>query len=436
MIFIKKYRRKFSEKFGTGSEGAIFRNMAKLVTGDGIARVIGLATTPIITRIYLPEHMGVLSVFTAIIAIIAPLATFRYSTAIPLPKNDGLALNLVTLSFSILLTTTTLTFLVFALFSPQLLSLFSMEQLIPFWYLIPIAFFGTGCYELLSQWTVRKKSFSVLAKTKISQKVVGAFAKILLGLLGLKPLGLLIGQVFTQAGGILSLAKNFQKGFNNSSNQISKKRVLFLSKWYSGFPKYRVPSQFLLTLTGKTPLLFFAWKYNSEVTGQIGLALMMLSLPITLIGASTGKAFYAEIAVIGKKRANEIFLITTRIIKKLSLLSIIPFILIVILGPWLFQNIFGDLWREAGVFARYLSIYLLAQFVYSPISEGIFNVFEKQSLVLAVEISRLTITFIIFLIAHLTNATPNYTLMLYSLGLTLHYSISTIILMNIIKKKS
>lgn len=434
MKYLNSLKNIVNKKLGTGSEGAIFRNMAKLVTGDGIARVIGLATTPIITRIYLPEHMGVLSVFTAIVSIIAPLATFRYSTAIPLPKNDGLALNLVFLSFSILLVSTSLTFLVFALLNQQILSLFSMEQLIPYWWLIPIAFAGTGSYELLSQWTVRKKGFAVLAKTKVTQKIIGAGSKIMLGVLGLKPLGLLVGQIFTQAGGIFSLAKHFRNGYNSFSNQITKNRVIFLSKWYSGFPKYRVPSQFLLILSGKAPLLYFAWKYNAEVTGQIGLALMMLSLPITLIGTSTGKAFYAEIAAIGKKRASEILLITTRIIKKLSLISIIPFLLIILLGPWLFQNLFGEVWREAGVFARYLSFYLIIQFIYSPISEGIFNVFEKQSLVLVVEMSRVSITFLVFLMAYLIGAQPNFTLILYSLGLTLHYSVSAIILLSIIKK--
>ena len=51
-------------------ESAIFRNMMKLITGDGIARIIGLVSAPIITRIYLPEHMGVLSVFSSLIDII------------------------------------------------------------------------------------------------------------------------------------------------------------------------------------------------------------------------------------------------------------------------------------------------------------------------------------------------------------------------------
>src|SRR5690625_2843667 len=80
------------------SESAIIKNMAKLASGDGISRVIGIATMPIITRIYLPEHLGVLSVFVAIVAIIAPIATFRYSLAIPLPESAVMAVNIVGLA--------------------------------------------------------------------------------------------------------------------------------------------------------------------------------------------------------------------------------------------------------------------------------------------------------------------------------------------------
>lgn len=421
---------------GTSHESAIFRNMAKLFTGDGIARIIGIITAPIITRIYLPEHMGVLSVFIAIVTILAPLATLRYSLAIPLPKNDRKAFNLTVLSFFILFISSILFFLIFYLFGNSILALFSMEQISPYWYLLPIAFLGTGLYELLTGWAIRLKAFSPLAKTKVWQKTVGASIKIILGLFGIKPLGLLIGQIFTQAGGIVSLFRNFRLKFKENINFIDKKQLRFLTFRYFDFPKYRVPAQFLLALTARAPLLFFAWNFDAKITGQIGLATMMLSFPITLIGYTTGKAYYAEIATIGEKMPEKILKITKNITFKLFLFSIIPFSLIFLLGPWLFQIVFGKLWYEAGIYARILSFYLLAQFVYSPISEGVFNVFEKQSLVLLLEIIRFSITIIVFGISYFLKWEPTYVLSLYSIMLTIHYSISTFIIFHIIKIKT
>mgnify|MGYP000891569583 CR=1 FL=1 len=415
-------------------EGAIFRNMTKLITGDGIARVIGLITAPIITRIYLPEHMGVLSVFTSLVALMVPFGTFRYSLAIPLPKNDGSAFNISVLSFLLLSISTLFLFFIFMFFGQGILVFFSMDQITIYWWLVPIAFAGTGLYELLSGWAIRKKEFNPLAKTKVWQKIIGDVVKVSFGFIGIRPLGLLIGYILNQAGGIIRLFKDLKKHFVNNVRYISKKRIIFFSKRYSDFPKYRIPSQFLLNLSAKAPLLYFAWHFGADTTGQIGLATMMLSLPISLIGYTTGKAYYAEIATIGKRMPDKIFKITKNVARKLFLFSIIPFSVILFFGPVIFEIVFGVKWYEAGVFASILSPYLLTQFIYSPISEGILSVFEKQSMVLLIEISRVLMTFFVFFISFLMKWTPNYTLILYSIGLSLHYFFATYLVFWIIKK--
>src|SRR5690554_432400 len=89
-------------KKSRSAEASIFKNMAKLTAGTGLAKVIGVLSAPIITRIYLPEDFGVLSIFTSVIALIVPLGILRYSLALPLPKNDGLATNIAVFSSAIL----------------------------------------------------------------------------------------------------------------------------------------------------------------------------------------------------------------------------------------------------------------------------------------------------------------------------------------------
>lgn len=416
-------------------EGVIFRNMIKLISGDGLARIIGLVTAPIITRIYLPEHMGVLSVFTSLVALMVPFGTFRYSLAIPLPKNDGSAFNISVLSFLLLSISSLFLFFIFMFFGRGILAFFSMGQITFYWWLVPIAFAGTGLYELLSGWAIRKKEFNPLAKTKVWQKIIGDVVKVLFGFIGIRPLGLLIGYILNQAGGIIRLFKDFKIYFTDNVKHISRKRIIFFSKRYSDFPKYRIPSQFLLNLSSKAPLLYFAWHFGADTTGQIGLATMMLSLPISLIGYTTGKAYYAEIATIGKRMPEKIFKITKNVAQKLFLFSTIPFLVILFLGPLIFEIVFGVKWHEAGIFASILSPYLLAQFIYGPISEGILSVFEKQSWVFIIELIRTTFVFIFFAISYFLDLGSEKTLLLYSIALTMHYAISTYILFFIINKE-
>ena len=101
---LDQFRRRIFEKWhAESSVGSIFRNMTMLASGSILARGIGVLTAPIVTRIYSPEHFGVLSVFIAITAMLVPFGTFRYSAAVPLPKNDGLAANLSVLCMFCLL---------------------------------------------------------------------------------------------------------------------------------------------------------------------------------------------------------------------------------------------------------------------------------------------------------------------------------------------
>ena len=105
------------------------------------------------------------------------------------------------------------------------------------------------------------------------------------------------------------------------------------------------------------------------MAGQVGLATTMLSIPVTLLGSSVGKAFYAEVSGMGSSKRIEILYLTRKVIQKLFCISLIPTILIVLFAPILFELFFGTDWVQAGVFARILAIYLITQFVYSPISE-------------------------------------------------------------------
>ena len=407
--------------------------MAKLVAGDGVARIIGIITTPIITRIYSPEQMGVLSVFISLLALMAPFATFRYSLAIPLPKSDRLSFNLSALSFIILCSGTIIIFGTCYFIGKPILTVFSIPQVANYWQLIPVSFWCIGVYEILSQWAVRKKQFSSLAKTKVTQKLVGSLSKIVLGLCGLKPLGLLIGEILTQMGGTLSLFKSFIKDLRPNLLYVKKAKLRFLSLHFIDFPKYRLPSQFFLIFSGKIPLLYFAWKYGAELTGQLGLSITMLSIPVTLIGYSVGKAFYAEIATIGKKEPDKIFKLTKNIMQKLFGFSFIPFLIILCLGPWIFKLFFGEMWFQAGVFARILSFYLLMQFVYSPIGDGIVNVFNKQNVIFLIDFIRVIIIATVFSMSYFLQWDVIFTLIVYSMSLTIHYCIATYMILRIIK---
>lgn len=48
------------------SENTLFKNILKLISGEGIGRAIGFVAAPIITRLYTTSDFGILAVFCII----------------------------------------------------------------------------------------------------------------------------------------------------------------------------------------------------------------------------------------------------------------------------------------------------------------------------------------------------------------------------------
>lgn len=409
-------RKQFLQK---NSSGAIFRNMAYLSTGTAGAQALGFLLTPIVTRIYTPEHFGILAIFTSMLALVVPLVTLRYSVAIPLPKNSGLAVNIVVLCLSITLVMSAILGLVFFEFGEAIFNLVSMPELIPYWWVLSIGILGTGLYETFSSWALREKQFKILARTKINQTVSGNLVKIGLGLLAMKPIGLLIGQVISQAAGFMTILWKSRKRLKKGLERVTKSRILLLAKYYSNFPKFQIGSRFLLAFSSQAPLFFMVSLFNPEVTGQLSLALTVLAIPMALIGRSVGQAYYAEIAEIGPKFPRKIEKITKDISKKLFFVSLVPFVILLIGGPWLFTIIFGSEWTEAGWYASMLSISLLSQFLSSPIANTL-SVFRKEDYYLKINMVRTLIIIIAFGISYLLSLNALYTVLTYSIFITIH----------------
>lgn len=431
-----KLKRLFAKYFQSNTaSGSIFKNMAILVMGAGVAKAISLLLTPFITRIYSPEDFGVLSVFTSFTALIIPFSTLRYAVAIPLPRNEKVAFNLLILCITILVSVTVIIFIILILFGKPILIFLSADALVPYWWLIIIMIFGSGFYEILKNWAIREKSFKILAKTKVTQILGASLVKIGLGLLGVKPVGLLFGNIVSQAGGIFSLGRKFFSTFKNSLCYVRRKYFVFLFKYYSGYPKYRLPSQFLLAFSSKAPLLFFSWLYGIKATGQLGLSFTLMALPLILFGQTTGQAYFAEISRIGRKQPKEIYTVTKDVVKKLLFLSIIPFLFLLLFSPIVFPFVFGQQWYDAGVYTSILAPYLLFQFISSPIMNAL-NVLNGQKIFLRINIVRVLGVIFVFLSAYYLKLTPKTVLIIYSFFLSAHYLMSTLTVFQIINKKN
>jgi len=417
---VSLFQRLINKIVGEGSSKTVFKNMGILASGSVISKLIGFAAYPVITRIYSPEDFGVLAVFVAAIFILYPFGSLRYSITIPLPKRDETAVNILVMGLLLTVVSAVLFSLIFITAGDDIFSFFNSPVLAGYWWLLVLGIVGASIFDLLTHWATRVRSFGIVARSHIWQTIATVVSQIGLGLIGLKPAGLLVGEVARKWCGNIVQYRYFFNDVKQNLANVTSRRIVFLFKYYGDLPLYHLPSQLISVLTLKIPLLFFAFKYGADTAGQLGLALMVVGIPMGLIGKTTSNAYYAEIAKIGSKRKKEVLDLTVSLTKRLVALSIAPTLVLLLFSPFLFQLIFGPEWLQAGQFTSILAFYLFFEFLATPFIQ-VFNVFNLQRMYLLISGVRLALIATVFISVHIWNIDVYTALIAYTVFMIMHF---------------
>ncbi|MGI6537802.1 MAG: oligosaccharide flippase family protein [Caldicoprobacterales bacterium] len=404
----------------------IARNILVITGGAAIAQVLNMFFSPIITRLYSPEEYGVMAVLTSLLMVLS-FQSLRYEMAIPIAEDDDKAVNVAGLCLFILCIFSFILTLSLAVKGDVILKLLDADELIKYKYFVSLGVFMVGLYNIQIQWMYRRKNFNLISKTRVGQNLIGNLTKIGAGYLGFGAWGLLLGKIMSESISVISFTKYFVKNELALVKKIKRKDLTWSLKRYKNFPMYQTPSTFLATLKNQLPV-FSLTMYGNEVVGLYGLANTVVKLPMTLVGHSVRNVFFAEAASIGKSKPKELKKLSDKLLKKMIVLGLIPLIVLIALGPFLFSLVFGSEWLESGVLARYLAVAIYADFVFSPVSR-VYEVLERQKEKMFLDLGGLALVFLSFLTARLLSAEPRFAIILYSLSMTLYY-LTTYILSN------
>jgi len=115
-------------------------------------------------------------------------------------------------------------------------------------------------------------------------------------------------------------------------------------------------------------IYFMSYFFNSTIVGWYSFAIRILQAPMNLIGAAIAQVFYQQAS---SEFNNKICLqpLVKKTIIKSALIGLPILLILLIFGPPLFAFVFGENWREAGVYAQILSPWIFLDFIRSPISQ-------------------------------------------------------------------
>jgi O-antigen/teichoic acid export membrane protein len=348
-------------------KGGFIANAGTMMVGSVSAQIIVFLLAPVITRLYLPEHFGVMAVIISFVNVLSVISCLRYEKAVILPKTDERAQNLITVCL-ILTTIVSLVSLITVPFANDWIeSYFQIKEIRIFLYLVPLGVLAKGLEMTLRYWFARKKNFALIAKAIVIIPLSASGIKIAAGLLiGSSALWLILGDligifIVVAIFAIIFLQNHYQQ-FNNA---LSYREILSAAREYDNFPKYSSVTGLMNALSMNLPALLFAYFFSLEFVGFFALATRILRKPIQLISQSIRDVYFQKVAELQNKGKS----LRSRYLKAIAMLiamGIIPFGFIAIAGEWVFSLVFGAKWAIAGFYARILSPWLFFMFINPP----------------------------------------------------------------------
>lgn len=416
------------------------KSVALLMTGTAISQLISVLFYPIITRVFLPEDFGIYVLFNSILGIVTVVGALRYEFSIPIVANKFKALNALFMSLIILVIICILLSIVIFFFGDTLLNTAGAEKLAPFKYFIIMGVLFSGLYSILNQWTLRVKAFKKLSITRVSRGLSLNVSQTILGIFKAGGIGLITGKVIGEFSGNIVLIRQILKSEKKPFSKFNIEEIKYLLVRYKKFPLFTAPSQLFNKAGLELPVFFITSIFGSSVIGLYGLAHLIVSLPMNLIGSAVGDVFYSEAATSGRLHPESLLKRSNNLLKKLTLMGSLPLVILLLFGPFLFGFIFGEEWTESGNYARIISILVFFRFIFTPISR-VFEVFERQIQAFVIDVVRLVLVFTIFTIVEFYNLTSFQAVGLYSALMALLYLITYILARRILiyeirKKKS
>lgn len=365
-----------------------------MILSSGIAQVILIITTPIITRLYSPAEFGEFTIFSNIAMILIPIINARYDLLIVNTKNDRSANILSQISFLISLLILLILIPIFTI-SAWLYPNFILDFIF-----IIIMLFLVSLTNIFTNYLNKERKYKVLSLINVFRAGSMALLQIIFGLLALGSLGLIIGFSLSYIAGITLGYKTFKKHFNIVRDKEETKALFLENK---NQLVYSTPSILLNSLSFSVVVFFIGVLYTNTEVGIYGMAIRVLGIPVTIISLGLSKIFMQQ--------ANDYYIeygnFRNLLLKFSSILVIVSIILYVplyLFSEELVNILLGHSWVDAITVIKIVIPLFVIRLIVSTVSLSVI-VLQKQQLELILQALFLIGTTATFVISKMLNLT-------------------------------
>ena len=333
-----------------------FRDTGILTSGALLAQGINLAIAPVLSRLYTPIDFGVFALFMTIVTPLAAVASLKYDAAIYLPEERAEALGVLHIALLVSAVLGAVILTVSVAIDRSALSGLHLDGIWAYRYLIGPSVTLAGVYSSLASWAARSHRFGLLARTRVTQGVSNAAIGVGFGVLESGPLGLVLGNMAYLGGGSVALLKTVGAA-HRRERPVGWADITARARKYWRFPAFTAPQALFTVAAFQAPPVVLNWFYGASVTGYYGLAVRLLFLPTSVLGASITQTEYVHAASL-RSDPERLRAATWQLSTYLIAFTVVAFSGLAVVAPLLFPLILGAQWRTAGVFAALLAPWL------------------------------------------------------------------------------
>lgn len=334
----------------------IVKNFFTVSAGVAFGQALSLLAMPVISRFYSAESFGVFGTFLSIASIISTLATLQYGVALMLPKRDTEAANVFMLGCLSVASITIVVSIFLAVFPGLIRELMKVPGN-TFLLLLPLYVLFNGANQMLIGWSVRRKQFKqnstsqVVRSLTVNSVQIAAAPVIATG-------GILaIGAVLGEFGSCINLGYVFWKNEKRFFQRcFSTSWMKQLAKSYYDFPAFSTPQNLLNAVSQGLPVLLLGHYYGVGVAGLYAFGIRLVQAPMGLLLNPLRQVLFQKFCEV-QNQGMSIMPVYRKSTLGLLAVIVLPMIAGIIYFPALFALCFGESWRQAGEFSRWLLVW-------------------------------------------------------------------------------
>jgi O-antigen/teichoic acid export membrane protein len=347
---------------GTADDRRFARHVLTIACGTLAAQLVTVAAAPVLARLYPPEAFGAFGALIGLGTVLGVVAGLKYELAIILEKSEADALDALRLVIAVVAAFTLVLSCGTILGGSALARLLEIEGGGPILLAGPVFALLFGCSQALSFWATRHERWAVQGQGEVARNVTTAGCQLAFGLLAAGPIGLVGGRVFGELGILMRLWRGagLHRAHVDGGNRLvvdaDCARLRSLAIKHRELALYQTPRALLHSVLAHLPALLLVVLASPAIAGLYWFAARLLRMLFVLVANAVRRVFFkGAVAIHQAGSCTRPFLI--RITLLLGLAGILPMLVLGVEGPALFAFAFGEDWRVAGEYARWLAIW-------------------------------------------------------------------------------